>query len=287
MVNGVLNIDKPENITSHDVVNRIRKVSGQKRVGHAGTLDPFATGVLVVGLGSATRLLDYVHDLSKTYVATFMLGAISDTDDRTGTIQPQTDTVPTKQAVTEALQSFVGTIQQIPPAYSAVKVQGKKMYELARSGVAAIVQPREVIIHNIQVRGYEYPKLDVEITCAAGTYIRAIARDLGQKIGIGAYVDTLRRTTIGDFSVEGAASLDNITADTITQYLLPPALLIPHLPQVILNEVEAKDFKHGKRVPMNDPSSVGPIAVFTKEKTLLGIGSYISTEQMLQPDKVI
>lgn len=238
MINGVFNIDKPAGITSHDVVDQIRKITRERRVGHAGTLDPFATGVLVVGIGKATRLLAHARDLTKIYRTTFILGATSDTDDRTGTITPTPSPAsagtppPAGGEIKQALQSFLGSIEQIPPAYSAVKVQGKKLYEIARYSNAealakAAERKRTVVIHDMKVLHYEYPTLELDITCGSGTYIRAIARDLGKNLGVGAYVQTLRRTAIGHFTITNAIALNALTAENLADYVQVPEILLP------------------------------------------------------------
>ncbi len=230
---GFLLIDKPAGITSHDVVDRIRTLTGEKRVGHAGTLDPFATGLLIVGVGrEATREMHKLVGLDKTYEAVFVFGASSDTDDRTGTITsvplPNLD----EQTIRDALQKFVGVIEQIPPAYSAIKIGGKKMYEEARKGKPMKAQPRHVTIYSLSLLGSSTTEaISLLVHCSSGTYIRALARDLGHALGTAAYVDTLRRTTIGPFTIVQAhyiSYLSNFSALT----LIPTSDL--------LNQISAK-----------------------------------------------
>lgn len=207
-MHGFILYDKPEGLTSHDVVNRIRKQTNEKRVGHAGTLDPFATGLLIIGVGrEATREFSKLVGLDKTYEATFVLGASSDTDDKTGTITP----IPFSKSITQeqietALKQFIGDITQIPPAYSAIKIGGKKMYEAARAGKPLEAKPRRVTIFSISPRLHDSttPRLSLSIHCSSGTYIRALARDLGKTLGTGGYVETLRRTHIGSYAIEEA-----------------------------------------------------------------------------------
>lgn len=233
---GFLLIDKPAGLTSHDVVNRIRRFTGEKRVGHAGTLDPFATGLLIVGVGRvATREMQKLVGLDKVYEAEFVLGASSDTDDRTGVItQAPTKSLPLAKGELEwVLSNFIGEISQIPPTYSAIKIGGKKMYEEARKGKPLVGKPRRVNVYSIQThpdlhlaRGGEF-KLALTIHCSSGTYIRSLARDLGAALGGGGYVEQLRRTAIGPFSIQEASTLAALEALAALD-ALPTALpLIP------------------------------------------------------------
>ncbi len=208
-------IDKIEEMTSHDIVNRVRRLTGEKRVGHAGTLDPFATGLLIVGVGRvATREMEKLVGLDKEYETVFTLGGRSDTDDRTGAITISHLTKPPqhevegggikRDAVLQALDSFVGEIDQRPPTYSAIKIGGKKMYEAARAGKPLVATPRRVTIYAISNRQFDESTAHVSMTihCSTGTYIRAIARDLGEVLGVGGYVQKLRRTKIGPFAID-------------------------------------------------------------------------------------
>lgn len=222
---GFLLIDKPGGMTSHDVVNRVRRLTGEKRVGHAGTLDPFATGLLVVGVGRvATREMEKLVGLDKTYEAEFVLGAHSDTDDRTGTITPdlspsaETNAINPAQII-ETLKQFIGTIQQTPPAYSAIKIGGKKMYEAARAGKPLEAKSRTVTIYSIEPHPSQPLKLTIH--CSTGTYIRAIARDLGLALGTGGYVQELRRTSIGPFVIGESTPLDSLQKETVERALIP------------------------------------------------------------------
>ncbi|MBI5793548.1 tRNA pseudouridine(55) synthase TruB [Candidatus Uhrbacteria bacterium] len=239
---GFLLIDKPAGITSHDVVDRVRRLTGERRVGHAGTLDPFATGLLIVGVGRvATREMEKLVGLDKTYEAVFVLGASSDTDDRTGVISP----APIRsdlQPITYYLQPFLGDIQQIPPTYSAIKIGGKKMYEQARKGKPMEAKPRLVTIHSFEISpmGPIGPmmKLEAKISCSSGTYIRSIARDLGKALGGGGYALELRRTSIGPFSIQEAHPLTTLqTTDLIPVSELLSRLLTNTLPDANLLSV--------------------------------------------------
>lgn len=218
---GFLLIDKPAGMTSHDVVDRVRKYTGIRKVGHAGTLDPFATGLLIVGIGRpATREMQKLSGLDKRYDAVFTLGGRSDTDDQTGSIESVDLPALNTQQIQDALPSFLGPIEQIPPAYSAIKIGGKKMYEAAREGKPLEAKPRSVTIHEIKLSGeYNAPHFPVHIHCSTGTYIRAIARDLGETLETAGYVEELRRTSIGPFSLEQATPLDELEG-TVQQHLV-------------------------------------------------------------------
>lgn len=242
---GFLLIDKPAHMTSHDVVDALRRLTGVRRIGHAGTLDPFATGLLIVGVGKdATTRLSSIVGLDKTYDATFVLGATSTTDDPEGvvTISPLLPlALPLPEwereevgvgmvALTEAMQSFLGETQQIPPQYAAIKINGKKMYELAREGKVIDAKPRRVRIDAFMLTQPPVSTpdgqttLQVRIHCGSGTYIRALARDLGAKLGIGGYVNQLRRTSIGQYDVNNATTLDALQREDWSKSLTNLAL---------------------------------------------------------------
>lgn len=209
---GFIIIDKPAGMTSHDVVDVVRRETGQRTVGHAGTLDPFATGLLIVGVGrQATRRLSEFLKMDKEYEAVVRLGATSDTDDRTGKVTEEAKVVKvSKDAIDDVVRSFVGTIDQLPPTYSAKKVAGKKMYELARAGAYVPRKPATVTIHALDVLGYEWPRLTFRVRCSSGTYIRALARDIGDALGVGGLLEELRRTAIGPYRVKEAKQLSSL-----------------------------------------------------------------------------
>jgi tRNA pseudouridine55 synthase len=217
---GFLNVDKPAGMTSHDVVVAVRRrLPRRTKVGHAGTLDPFATGVLVLGIErAATRRLALVQQQTKRYHAQITLGATSTTDDPEGDIQEVAAAVPPSQEeLQQALERFVGEIEQVPPAHSAVHVDGRRAYELARQGRAPELPPRRVTIHAIELLEYAWPTLTLDVRCGTGTYIRALARDLGEALGVGGYCSALRRTAVGPFTSESAVPLKevNLARDVI------------------------------------------------------------------------
>ena len=212
MNSGFLLIDKPEGPTSHDVVDALRRILGIRRIGHAGTLDPFAAGLLILGVGKSTRLLNHLAKKDKTYRFKLMLGFTTDTYDRTGDIKPWKDSSPkecvSREKIEEILRNFKGHIRQIPPSYSSIKIKGKKLYEYARKGIKIEGTPREVTVYRLTLLSYEYPFLFLEAQVSTGTYIRSLGYDIGQRLGVGAYVHSLRRTAIGAFRVEESPILD-------------------------------------------------------------------------------
>jgi len=249
-LNGILNVDKPAGLTSHDVVSRVRGLARLRRVGHAGTLDPLATGVLVVALGRATRLLEYVTGLPKTYEAVVRLGQTSTTYDAEGELTPprQLPELPA-EALDQLLDQFRGPISQVPPMYSAVKREGRPLYELARQGVSVEREPRQVIIYDLQLRDWSPPDLRLRVECSAGTYIRSLAHDLGQALGTGGYLAALQRTAVGSFKLANAVALDTLSAENIVQFLLPPDSAVAHLPALSLDGEAARLLRFGQRLP--------------------------------------
>jgi tRNA pseudouridine55 synthase len=231
-MSGFLLINKPIRPTSHDIVDRVRRMTGEKRVGHAGTLDPFASGLLIVGVGrEATREFVKLVGLDKHYRATLRLGATSDTDDRTGLVATCDSGFTIKESdIDRVLKNFTGKIQQLPPVYSAKKIKGKKMYQLAREGKTFERQPVEVEIYSIAVVNYSLPptpySLVLDIHCSSGTYIRALARDIGEALGCGAYLEELERTAIGPFMLDGSVKADELNKDNWEKHLLSSADVI-------------------------------------------------------------
>ncbi|TAK03336.1 tRNA pseudouridine(55) synthase TruB [Patescibacteria group bacterium] len=239
---GFLLIDKPAGPTSHDIVDAVRRVTGEKRVGHAGTLDPFATGLLIVGVGrEATREFPKLVGLDKTYEATMVLGATSDTQDRTGRIEPtvfDSEVAQTRGAVSrqpsadelrDAFMRFTGTIRQTPPMYSAKKVGGRKLYELARQGIEVAREPVDVIVHALELLSHDPPRATIRVSCSSGTYIRTLAHDIGQALGCGAYLETLRRTKIGPFDLSSSVPLATLTKDAVSAHLQPVSTILSHI----------------------------------------------------------
>ncbi len=226
---GLINVNKPSGMSSRRVVDIVARLAGTKHVGHAGTLDPLASGVLVVCIGWATRLVAFIQDRPKIYTARFLLGQRSDTDDSTGTIvEAPHAPPPSHAAVATALCSFAGDILQVPPQFSAVHVGGKRAHKLARRGKTVSLEPRPIQIHRIVLTNYDFPILDVEIECGSGTYIRSIARDLGNALGCGGLMSALVRTQIGDFTLASTVSINALNTRPIAEHLLPPLTAVAH-----------------------------------------------------------
>jgi tRNA pseudouridine55 synthase len=222
-ISGFLLIDKPAGMTSHDVIDRLRKITGIRRIGHGGTLDPFATGLLVVGIGQATKALATYNGSGKTYEATAVLGASSDTQDLTGKVEAVADVaLPDRAALEAAMARFRGDIMQTPPMYSAKKVGGKKLYELARAGEVVERKPVPVHISELRLLAYDPPRFSFTVSCSGGTYIRTLAHDIGTVLGTGAYLERLRRTAVGTLGIEKAVPLDALTHDNWRDRIIPP-----------------------------------------------------------------
>lgn len=242
-VSGFLLVNKPEGITSFDVVARARRLLGERSIGHLGTLDPLATGLLVLAVGEGTKLVEYFNGLDKVYEAQFTLGQTSTTYDREGVVtQVEGAVFPLREAVEEALHGFVGVIQQVPPAYSAIKIKGERAYVRARRGETVEIPAREVMVHSISILGYEPPHVMLRIYCGSGTYVRSIAHDLGQKLGCGALMSDLVRTRVGSFSLERAVPL----SDDLASALLPLEKVVEGWPAFNLDDRQFQALRHGQ-----------------------------------------
>jgi len=270
---GLLIIDKPAGWTSHDVVARLRRLTGTRRVGHAGTLDPLATGVLVVGVGKATRLLGHLALAEKEYLATIRLGQATSTGDAEGdVISGAPATGVTLAAVRAAAASLTGQIEQVPPAVSAVKVAGTRAYRLARAGTTPALAPRVVTVKSFRVieerRVADLLDVDVAVTCSSGTYIRALARDMGEALGVGGHVTVLRRTRAGPYDLSLAHGLENLDA---AQALIPlERAAADAFPSRLLTDEEARWLSHGGRLP-GAGVAPGPVAAFGPDGTLIAL----------------
>lgn len=246
-MNGLLHLDKPAGWTSRDAVNRIQRLAKPAKVGHAGTLDPLATGVLVICVGQATRLIEYVQRQPKQYLATFQLGVTSASDDTELELTPVPDAlVPTREAIEAALPQFVGEVMQRPPAFSAIKVDGRRAYDSARRGDLMELAPRPVTIHLIELVCYEYPELVLDVRCGSGTYIRSLGRDLAESLGTGAVMSGLVRTAIGEFRLETAAKVDDVLAGKLKDFLQPPLTALANLPRFEVTPDQAIALRQGK-----------------------------------------
>lgn len=255
VVSGVLVLDKPIGLTSHDVVQIIRRGTGIRRAGHTGTLDPRASGVLVVLIGPAVRLSEYVSASDKRYQATVRLGSTTDTFDAEGRV---TSSMPIddiqEEYFNEILQQFVGEMEQVPPPYSAVKVKGRKAYEMAREGEEVDLQPRIIHVYSLEVLEWAPPEAVIDVYCSSGTYVRSLANDLGRALGVGAHLVGLRRTKSGRFTLRDAVPLRRLQeafdAGNWYKYLIPAAEALADWPMVELDADEVELVRHGHRVPI-------------------------------------
>lgn len=246
---GLLNINKPAGWSSRDVVNRVQKIVRPAKAGHAGTLDPLATGVLVVCVGNATRLIEYVQAGIKRYRGTFQLGWTSDTEDISGVLTKCNEAcIPAREAIEDVLPQFLGEQLQQPPAYSALKVAGKRAYKLARQGKLVALEPREIAVYSLSLAGYAYPEVVLDIECSSGTYVRSLGRDIALKLGTGAVMTGLVRTGVGPFSLNDACELDALNTTNVALQLLPVAPAVSHLPQVKLTTDETVRTVQGKQL---------------------------------------
>jgi tRNA pseudouridine55 synthase len=286
--NGLLVLDKPAHMTSRDAVNFAwRWLPRGTRIGHTGTLDPLATGVLVVCVGTATRLAEYVQNMEKVYRAGVLLGVRSTTDDGEGIqISATIETYPSKAQVERVLEGFIGTIEQVPPAHSAAKVSGRRAYALARQGREVSLAARSVSIYALTLLEYTYPRLVVEVRCGKGTYIRSLARDLGEQLGCGAYLESLRRTRVGHFLAEDGLS-PLAEQETALPHLRPIHEAVQDLPQLTLNEDDLQRLQAGQTVPLPEGSPGGPeVALMSDNGDLVAVALVDLEKAVLQPRKV-
>jgi tRNA pseudouridine55 synthase len=246
---GLLNLNKPAGVTSRDVVNRVQRLVRPHKVGHAGTLDPLATGVLVVAIGPATRLVEYVQRMPKTYRGTFLLGRASDTEDIEGVVRELPDSPrPTSGELRVAMQHLVGTIDQVPPAFSALKVEGQRAYDLARRGKTVELASRPVEIHSLDLVAYTFPEATLLVRCGSGTYVRSLGRDLARSLGTDAVMSALQREAIGPFGVESALDCESLDLTRIESHLLSPLLAVANLPRIDVTAAEARRLAMGQTV---------------------------------------
>jgi tRNA pseudouridine55 synthase len=260
---GLLLVDKPKGVTSHDVVDAARRALGIRKIGHAGTLDPMATGLLILGLGRATRLLRFLADLPKTYEGTGLLGVETDTLDAEGEVIRTTDVHVDRTALERAMASRVGASMQPPPAYSAVKVGGRKLYEAARTGEPVEAAPRHVRVDAFDLLAFDPPRFDFRVTASGGTYVRVLVADVGADVGSGAHLIRLVRTAIGPFHVQDAIAVGEAGEP------LPIEAAVAHLPRIDLEVEEAIAATHGRIL---GPAGIeGPYAVFGPERELIGV----------------
>ncbi|MDX6614410.1 MAG: tRNA pseudouridine55 synthase [Blastocatellia bacterium] len=310
-MDGILLIDKPAGFTSHDVVARVRRTLGERRVGHTGTLDPFATGLLVILVGRATRLAQFLSDAEKEYQATIRFGYATDTGDFTGQrlkAREETDASELRSNIDAnnieaAIASLRGEIEQTPPMYSAKKIKGQKLYEMARRGEVIERATVRVNVREFEMMGANGDllrsndegtcELAVRVVCSAGTYIRTLAESVGEFLSVGAHLSELRRTRAGQFRIENAITLDKlqeIAQENAAGFLVSPAAALGHLPAVTLNAEQERRTRNGMGVPAPPGSqwtSQGPVGMRTASGELLAVGFYDEVKQLLHPTVVI
>jgi tRNA pseudouridine55 synthase len=290
VVSGVLVVDKPIGLTSHDVVQIIRRGTGIRRAGHTGTLDPRASGVLVVLIGPAVRLSEYVSASDKRYQATIRLGSSTDTYDAEGTVtatRPIEDV--DEERFDEILQTFVGEIEQVPPPYSAVKVKGRKAYEMARQGEEVDLEPRTIQVYSLDILEWAPPEAVIDVYCSSGTYVRSLANDLGKALGTGAHLVGLRRTKSGRFTLRDAVPLrrlkESFDAGDWYKYLIPAADALGDWPMVELDGDQVELIRHGHRIPA-EPGSKGWARGISQQGDLVALLEYDEESGEWQPRKV-
>ncbi len=295
-ISGILVVDKPVGLTSHDVVEIIRKGTNIRRAGHTGTLDPRASGVLVVLIGPAVRLSEFVSSADKRYQAIIRLGGTTDTYDADGrfTTQMRTPLDITEEKFNQVLQQFVGEIEQTPPPYSAIKVHGRRAYQMARQGEEVELAPRKINVYHLEVLEWAPPEVVVDVHCSSGTYVRSLANDLGAALGCGAYLVGLRRTKSGRFTLRDAVPLRKLQEAFLTgnwyQYLIPAAEALADWPAVELNPDEVEEVKHGHRVKAAPDSKPGLVRGVSMAGELIAIMDLVTGEDGVtlewQPKKV-
>ena len=279
-MNGILLVDKPQDWTSHDVVAKLRGVFGERRVGHSGTLDPLATGLLVVFFGKATKAVEFSEAAEKEYLAHLRLGIETDTQDITGTVLRTSSEIPDLAALESVLPRFCGEIQQIPPMYSAIKVNGKKLYDIARRGGEVERQPRVIFIRELSLLGEENGEFILRVRCSKGTYIRTLCHDIGQMLGCGGVMTALRRTRVGNYDVRVAhtvAALTELERDEAESLLLPLDSVFSDLKAVTLSDLNEAHCRNGRPFSLQLPD--GRYRVYGKDGQFLMVAN-VESEQV-------
>lgn len=305
-LSGLVTIDKPEGMTSRQTVTRVRNLLrkagyGRKiKVGHCGTLDPLATGLVVICIGRSTRLVQMIQEHRKTYTGTFQLGCVTTTDDCTGEVLKETEVDPdhiTQERLKDLLPEFTGDIEQVPPKFSAVHVNGKRAYKLARQGRDVELASRPVQIYQLKLTAFELPEFQLQIECGSGTYIRSLGRDIGERLGCGATMKALTRSAIGEFSLEGAVRPDQLSPDNIEELIQPPVTAVSHLPSYQINEQQKQLVYNGRPIEIGacDTSTAGlsssdntavRLVLVDSNGQLVAVTSYNQSEATAKPEMV-
>ncbi|RXM58649.1 tRNA pseudouridine(55) synthase TruB [Clostridium tetani] len=275
-MNGVINVYKPQNITSFDVVRIIKKISRIKKVGHTGTLDPMATGVLPICLGGSTKIVDFIMNEHKEYRAKLKLGLITDTYDREGKVLKEEDASKIlEEEVVNCINSFKGEIIQIPPMYSAIKIKGERLYNLARKGIEVEREGRKINIYNIEVLKVNLPYVEFKVNCSKGTYIRSLCYDIGNKLGMGATMWELERTKTGNFSIENSINLEDINEENIQEFIIPAEKALSKYERIEIDEYFSRLLKNGVKVKdkrLLDKIKANDILRVYQEDRFIGLG---------------
>ncbi|WP_321002639.1 tRNA pseudouridine(55) synthase TruB [Eisenbergiella porci] len=296
MINGILNVYKEAGFTSHDVVAKLRGICRQKKIGHTGTLDPEAVGVLPVCLGSGTKLCDMLTDKSKEYEAVLLLGQVTDTQDVTGTVLEEHEVTADEEQAVEAIRSFVGAYEQIPPMYSALKVNGKRLYELARAGKEVERKGRPVEIHSIEILSVSLQEITFRVACSKGTYIRTLCHDIGQKLGCGGTMKSLKRTRVGIFTIDGALKLSQLeelaAQGRLEEKVIPVEAMFTELPALTVKDAFARLIENGNAFyPGQAEENVrtpdgGQVRVYDRKGRFYGIYAFSEEKERYQPVKM-
>ncbi|EKD49146.1 MAG: tRNA pseudouridine synthase B [uncultured bacterium] len=287
---GFINLNKPSGITSHGAAQKLKKITGIRRIGHTGTLDPFATGVLVIAIGKTTKLIEFVMKTDKEYLADIVLGRETDTFDRMGKVTKESKdaSIVNAKDIKTALKKFTGDIKQMPPKFSALKIKGTPAYKLAREGKNFELKPRPVKIYEVKLIEFRPPFVRVNIKCSSGTYIRSFANDIGKALKCGAYLENLQRLTVGDFNIKDSVKLDDITEKNFEEKILPASTVAKDMASINLDEDQVKRVKLGQRMKTEeDFSKEKNIALFDKEKNLIAVGSFDANKKEIKPEKVL
>ncbi len=287
---GFLNVDKPVGWTSRQAVDHVKRLVKPAKVGHAGTLDPIAGGVLIVCIGQATRLVPYLHEFRKSYRGEFLWGHSSETDDIEGDVRELAGVPPvSREQLLEVLPRFVGRITQTPPVFSAVKIGGRRAYQLARKGHTPDVQPREVDVFRLDLLEFDPPRLSLEIECGSGTYIRSLGRDIARAVGSDAVMSGLTRTRIGPFGQETSVRPCDITAETVSEVLVPSLAAVSHLTTIDCDAAMISQLRHGRPVRCPEsltPAEGEPCALVSPSGGLVAIGEFREQQSQIAPRQV-
>lgn len=283
-MNGIIVLDKPNGKTSHDMVSFMRRLTGIRRIGHTGTLDPMATGVLPICIGSAAKVSDMLTETDKRYRAEFVLGIETDTEDISGSVLEKREVAVSEAEIREAVLSFVGKISQIPPMYSAIKQNGKKLYELARQGIEVERQPREVTIHSIDILDISENTVAIDVLCSKGTYIRTLCADIGKKLKTGACMTSLRRTAAGMFTIENSYTVEELEKrrDEISDLLIPTENVFADLPPIYLNEKQTRSIVNGVRMTWRDGIENQSYRLYNEKREFLCVSRCVEGKLQLE-----